>query len=139
MSLTKHEREYLASQPLGRLATVDSSGHPQNNPVGFDYDGDTGTIDIGGFSMGTTRKFANVATTPFASLVVDDLVSKDPWTVRGIEIRGRAEAISGQEPRNSYSGPDIIRITPTRIISWGLDPEHPGMTGRTVGDAHPTG
>jgi pyridoxamine 5'-phosphate oxidase family protein len=139
MSLTKHEREYLASQPLGRLATVDSSGHPQNNPVGFDYDEGTGTIDIGGFSMGTTRKFANVATTPFASLVVDDLVSKDPWTVRGIEIRGRAEAISGQEPRNSYSSPDIIRITPTRIISWGLDPEHPGMTGRTVGDAHPTG
>src|ERR1700722_8179692 len=125
MSLTKHEREYLASQPLGRLATVDSSGHPQNNPVGFDYVEDTRTIDIGGFSMGTTRKFANVATTPYASLVVDDLVSKDPWTVRGIEIRGRAEAISGQEPRNSYSSPDIIRITPTRIISWGPDPDNP--------------
>jgi pyridoxamine 5'-phosphate oxidase family protein len=106
MSLTTHERDYLASQPLGRLATVDSDGHPQNNPVGFDYDENSGIIDIGGFSMGTTRKFANVATTPFASLVVDELVSKDPWTVRGIELRGRAEAISGQEPRNSYSGPD---------------------------------
>ena len=79
--------------------------------------------------MGTTRKFANVATTPFASLVVDDLVSRDPWTVRGIEIRGRAEALHGQEPRNSYSSPDIIRIHPTRIISWGLDPESPGHAG----------
>src|ERR1700744_2191820 len=135
MSLTRHERDYLARQPLGRLATVDSNGHPQNNPVGFDYDEDSGTIDIGGFSMGTTRKFANVATTPFASLVVDDLVSRDPWTVRGLEIRGRAEAIRGQEPRNSYSSPDVIRIYPSRIISWGLDPEHPGMTGRTVRDA----
>jgi pyridoxamine 5'-phosphate oxidase family protein len=139
MSLTRHERDYLARQPLGRLATVDSNGHPQNNPVGFDYDEDSGTIDIGGFSMGTTRKFANVATTPFASLVVDDLVSRDPWTVRGIEIRGRAEAIRGREPRNSYSSPDVIRIYPSRIISWGLDPEHPGTTGRTVRDAHPTG
>ena len=83
--------------------------------------------------MGTTRKFANVATTPFASLVVDDLV-RDPRTVRGIEIRGRAEALVGQEPRNAYSSPDIIRIHPTRVISWGLDPdpETPAMSGRTV-------
>jgi pyridoxamine 5'-phosphate oxidase family protein len=75
MSLTTHERDYLASQPLGRLATVDSNGH-------------SGTIEIGGFSMGTTRKFANVATTPFASLVIDDLVSKDPWTVRDARPTG---------------------------------------------------
>ncbi len=132
MILTESERDYLASQPLGRLATVDRNGHPQNSPVGFAYDEANGTIDIGGWTMGTTRKFANVATTPFASLVVDDLVSRDPWTVRGMEIRGRAEALHGQEPRNSYSSPDVIRIHPRRIISWGLDPESPGMRGRTV-------
>jgi pyridoxamine 5'-phosphate oxidase family protein len=106
MVFTENERDYLASQPLGRLATVDTKGHPQDNPVGFAYDEVNGTIDIGGWTMGTTRKFANVATTPFAALVVDDLVSRDPWTVRGMEIRGRAEAISGQEPLNSYSSPD---------------------------------
>jgi pyridoxamine 5'-phosphate oxidase family protein len=133
MTFTESERNYLASQPLGRLATVDQSGHPQNSPVGFTYDEGRGTIDIGGWTMGTTRKFANVAARPFAALVVDDLVSRDPWTVRGIEIRGRAEALTGQEPANSYSSPDIIRIHPTRIISWGLDSENPAMSGRTVG------
>ena len=133
MTFTESERDYLASQPLGPLATVDKNGHPQNSPVGFAYDEVSGTIEIGGWTMGTTRKFANVVTTPFASLVVDDLVSRDPWTVRGIEIRGRAEALRGQEPRNSYSSPDVIRIHPTRIISWGLDAESPGMRGRTVG------
>ena len=133
MTFTERERDYLASQPLGRLATVNQNGHPQNSPVGFAYDEERGTIDIGGFTMGTTRKFANVAARPFASLVVDDLVSRDPWTVRGIEVRGRAEALTEQEPMNSYSSPDIIRIHPTRIISWGLDPENPAMSGRSVG------
>jgi pyridoxamine 5'-phosphate oxidase family protein len=87
--LTKHERDYLASQPVGRLATVDSNGHPQKNPVGFDYDEESGTIDIGGFSMGTTRKFANLATTPFASLVVDDLVSREPLDGEGHRDTGK--------------------------------------------------
>jgi pyridoxamine 5'-phosphate oxidase family protein len=132
MTLTESERDYLASQPLGRLATVDKNGHPQNKPVGFAYDDANGTIDIGGWTMGTTRKFANVVATAFAALVVDDLVSRDPWTVRGMEIRGRAEALTGQESLNSYSSPDIIRIHPTRIISWGLDPENPGMKGRSI-------
>jgi pyridoxamine 5'-phosphate oxidase family protein len=131
--LSKEERAYLADQPLGRLATVTAGGRPQNSPVGFSYDDETGVIDIGGWTMGQTRKFANVGTTHVAALVVDDLVSTDPWTVRGIEIRGRAEALTGQEPKNSYSSPDIIRLHPIRIISWGLDPKHPGMQGRDVG------
>jgi pyridoxamine 5'-phosphate oxidase family protein len=60
MSLTELEEEYLASQMLGRLATVDADGAPQNNPVGFRYDARTGTIDIGGHRLGRTRKFRNV-------------------------------------------------------------------------------
>ncbi|MGI9080349.1 MAG: hypothetical protein ACR2GF_05980 [Acidimicrobiales bacterium] len=27
---------------------------------------------------------------------------------------------------------EVIRIHPSRIISWGLDPAHPGMSGRAV-------
>jgi pyridoxamine 5'-phosphate oxidase family protein len=132
MILTDIERQYLAAQPLGRLATVGADGLPQNNPVGFSYNEETGTIDIGGRTMGTTRKFANVASTGVAALVVDDLVSRDPWTVRGIEIRGRAEALGEQEPTTPYGSGEIIRIHPIRIISWGLDPARPRMTGRTV-------
>jgi pyridoxamine 5'-phosphate oxidase family protein len=134
MALTDIERDYLSSQPLGRLATVSDEGLPQNNPVGFTYDEDTGTIEIGGRSMGATRKFANVAATGVAALVVDDLVSRNPWTVRGIEIRGTAEAVSGEEPGSTYFSGEIIRIHPSRVISWGLDPAHPGMNGRTIAD-----
>ena len=137
MTLTAIERDYLNTQTLGRLATVDKDGMPQNNPVGFSYDEDTGTIDIGGRSMGATRKFANVADRGVAALVVDDVVSREPWTVRGIEIRGRAEAVGDLEPPNPYSSGEIIRIHPTRIISWGLDPDHPGMQGRTVSTGAP--
>jgi pyridoxamine 5'-phosphate oxidase family protein len=36
VTLTEAERTYLRSQPLARLATVDASGAPQNNPVGGD-------------------------------------------------------------------------------------------------------
>jgi pyridoxamine 5'-phosphate oxidase family protein len=135
--LTPYERDYLATQPLGRLATVTTEGRPQNNPVGFSYDEKNGVIDIGGWTMAKTRKFANVIATQVAALVVDDLVSREPWTVRGIELRGRAEAIYGQEPANARSSPDIIRLYPSRVISWGLDPEHPGMQGRSVGPPEP--
>jgi pyridoxamine 5'-phosphate oxidase family protein len=134
MTLTDSERDYLASQPLGRLATLRADGTLQNSPVGFDYDPATGTIDIGGRAMGGTRKFANVAATGVAALVIDDLASRDPWTVRGVEIRGRAEAISGIEPTSSYGSGEIIRLHPSRVISWGLDPDRAGMSGRTIPD-----
>jgi pyridoxamine 5'-phosphate oxidase family protein len=78
MTLTAIERDYLNTQALGRLATVDKDGMPQNNPVGFSYDEDTGTIDIGCRSMGATCTFANVANRGVTALVVDDVVSQDP-------------------------------------------------------------
>ena len=36
-TFTDAELAYLSSQRLGRLATVDVDGAPQNNPVGFGY------------------------------------------------------------------------------------------------------
>jgi pyridoxamine 5'-phosphate oxidase family protein len=44
--------------------------------------------------------------------VIDDLASTDPWRPRGIEIRGRGEAIALPTA--------LIRIYPERIVSWGL-------------------
>jgi hypothetical protein len=46
--LTDTERAYVQRQPLGRLATVDANGAPQNNPVGVFLDEETGDIVIGG-------------------------------------------------------------------------------------------
>ena len=99
ITLTEAERTYLKSQPLARLATVDASGAPQNNPVGAFLDEETGDILIGGHAMGATRKFRNVQANGQVALVVDDLVSRDPWTVRGLEIRGTAAALEDVTPR----------------------------------------
>jgi pyridoxamine 5'-phosphate oxidase family protein len=103
------------------LATVNKSGIPQNAPVSFRHNEATGTIDIGGLAMGTTRKFANVAATGVASLVIDDVADQVNWAVRGVENRGNAEALRDVEPATPYTSREIIRIHPTRIISWGLD------------------
>jgi pyridoxamine 5'-phosphate oxidase family protein len=54
MTLTQAERDYLGTQRLGRLATVGPGGDPQNNPVSFSYNAESGTIDIGGALTGQT-------------------------------------------------------------------------------------
>jgi len=73
--------------------------------------------------MGNTRKFHNVAANGQVAFVVDDLVSVSPWVVRGLEIRGSAEALSGQTPPSGYWSAEVIRIHPRRIITWGIGPE----------------
>jgi len=112
---------YLGSQRLGRLATVDPHGAPQNNPVGFRYNAEAGTIDIGGLRMGASRKFRNLAGNPKVAFVVDDIASVQPWRVRCVEIRGRAEALLDQVPLAPGMSAEIIRIRPERVISFGLD------------------
>jgi pyridoxamine 5'-phosphate oxidase family protein len=112
---------YLGSQRLGRLATVDPKGAPQNSPVGFRYNPELGTIDIGGLNMGASRKFRNLASNPKVAIVVDDLASVQPWRVRCVEIRGHAEALTGQDHQPGMSA-EIIRVHPDRVISFGLDP-----------------
>jgi pyridoxamine 5'-phosphate oxidase family protein len=125
ITLTEAERAYLKSQPLGRLATVDASGAPQNNPVGVFLDEETGDILIGGGRLGRTRKFRNVRANRHVALVVDDLVSRDPWTVRGVEIRGTGVALEDVDPPMPFMSREIIRITPTWVASWGIDSEAP--------------
>lgn len=132
MIFTSAELNYLAGQRLGRLATVAPDGSPQNSPVGFQYDEQTGTIEIHGYNLGATRKFRNVAATRAVSLVVDDVASVQPWRVRGLEIRGEADAVTGVKPPADYLSPEVIRIHPQRIISWGIEPEADGMQARTV-------
>lgn len=110
MGFHDFEIEYLRTQRLGRLATAKPDGTLQNSPVGFTYNADLGTIDIGGFDNTASRKYRNVADNGRAAFVVDDLASVDPWRVRCLEVRGRAEAVG-----------DLIRLHPRRIISFGID------------------
>jgi pyridoxamine 5'-phosphate oxidase family protein len=124
VSFTDAELDYLAGQPIGRLATARPDGTLQASPVGFRYNPATGTIDIGGFNMAASHKFRNVAANGRAAFVVDDVVSTSPWRVRCLEIRGDAEALLDPADGGSqHSGP-IIRIHPRRIISFGIAPEH---------------
>jgi pyridoxamine 5'-phosphate oxidase family protein len=111
---------YLESQRLGRLATVGRDGAPQVVPVGFRLNRELGTIDVGGRAMGGTKKFADVAREHRAAIVVDDVLP--PWRPRGVEVRGRAEALAtGGEAWGRGWSPELIRIWPDRVRAWGLD------------------
>ncbi|MFC3574577.1 PPOX class F420-dependent oxidoreductase [Streptomyces yaanensis] len=116
------ERAYLRSQRLGRLATVDPQGQPQANPVGF-FLQDDGTILIGGYAMGSTKKWRNLRENPKVALVVDDIASLRPWRVRGVDIRGGAELLTGPHELGPHFSEEVIRIRPRRIHSWGLEEE----------------
>ena len=108
------ELEYLAGgRQLARLATVGADGTPHVVPVAFLYNAVRDTIDVGGRDLEQSKKFRDIARSGRAAIVIDDLASSDPWHPRGIEIRGRGEAIALPTP--------LIRIHPERIVSWGLE------------------
>jgi pyridoxamine 5'-phosphate oxidase family protein len=124
---TDIELEYLKTQRLGRLATVNKNGEPQIAPVTFRYNTELDTIDIGGLNMGETQKYRNVAHNGLASFVIDDVAP--PFQPHGIEIREQAEALpdGGQSISPTFS-PALIRLTPGRIISWNLTSGDPAQT-----------
>jgi pyridoxamine 5'-phosphate oxidase family protein len=122
-AFTEDEIQYLQSGLLGRLATVGRDGTPHTTPVGFSYNAELDTIDIGGQDLANTKKFRDVARSRRAALVVDDV--QPPWQPRGIELRGRAEAVDGPQP--------LIRIQPERIVTWGIDSNGFRRNSRSVG------
>ena len=108
------ELRYLAGgRQLGRIATVGVDGTPHVVPVAWIYNAVRETIDVGGYELERSKKFRDVDRTGRAAIVIDDLASTDPWRPRGIEIRGRGEAIALPTP--------LIRIYPERIVSWGIE------------------
>lgn len=114
MTFTALEIEFMKQADLGRLATVQPDGTPQNSPVGFTYNESLGTIDIGGYEMAKSRKFRNLAVNDRVAFVVDDITSRDPWRVRCLEIRGTATQAEAD-------GAAIIRVFPRKVISFGID------------------
>ena len=115
MSFTEEEVAYLRSQRLARIATVDADGQPDVAPVGFEFDGTY--VYVGGIDPARTRKFRNVqAGNAKVALVVDDLVSTDPWTPRFLRIYGTAEIV---ERPGQFGPAPYLRITPA--ISWSFN------------------
>ncbi len=121
---TEAELRYLRGQRLlGRLATIGRDGTPHIAPVGWGLDARGQVVEVGGHDLSATKKFRDVARTGRAAIVIDDVLP--PWQPRGVEVRGRAEAIEGPRP--------LIRIHPERIVSWGMDDAgRPGSVGRDV-------
>ena len=114
---SEHELAYLRTQRLGRLATVNARGEPQVAAVGFRYNPELDTIDIGGHNMEHSQKFRNVARNGLASFLVDDVLP--PWKTRSLEIRGHAQAVAdGGRPVAPNMSSAVIRITPRRVIFW---------------------
>lgn len=117
MSFTDQEIHYLRSQPLSRFATVSPDGQPDVVAVGFELH--AGSFYIGGVNLPATRKFRNVrAGGKKVALIIDDLVSTEPWIPRFARIYGVADVIehTGQFGRGPY-----IRVRPTTSWSWNLE------------------
>lgn len=131
MTFTANEQQFLAEAGIGRLATVSPDGVVQNNPTGYRVNAD-GTIDIGGMRMRGSRKYRNVEAGSRVSFVIDQQVSVDPYVIRGIEVRGTAEALENEEPPFPHQEHTVIRIRPDRIVSWGIDGGSFDFAGRGV-------
>jgi pyridoxamine 5'-phosphate oxidase family protein len=134
---TEKEIEYLTGQRLGRLATVTPGGRAHVVPTGFRLNDERTAIEISGHNLSSRRPLylRNIEANPWVAFVVDDLAAVHPWTPRGVTIRGRAEIhAQGGERLGQGFDSTLIRITPTRITSWGIDAHAFGPpNSRTVG------
>jgi pyridoxamine 5'-phosphate oxidase family protein len=140
MIFNEAERVYLASQPLGRLATVDDDGTPNVRPLGFRLNED-GTIDTGGPNVTATRRYRNVTARPGVGFVVDDMTPDEPGAIkpgtgRGVEVRGWVELTEVEVPpvAPEWFSHEIMRIHPTRLLSWHIDPDNPDGDSRTIAE-----
>lgn len=133
-AFTPAELEYLRSQRLGRIATADASGQPHVVPVSFRYNAEHDAIEIGGHGgFAKRKKYRDVQQNPRAAFVVDDVVSVQPWKVRGIEIRGPIEIVpTGGSALGPGFDPELFRLRPKRIVSWGIDGTMMQQNARSV-------
>lgn len=130
-AFTDLEIEYMAGQRLGRIATVGPDGQPHVVPTSFRYNAEQDSIDVGGLRMSQTKKTRDVQRTGRASIVIDDVLP--PWQPRMLEVRGTAEVIpAGGKAFGDNFEDTIVRIRPTRIIAFGIDPGD-SANARSVG------
>ena len=127
MSFTDEEIAYMRSQPIARLATLGTDGQPDVVPVAFEFDGSFFWVGGTGAAVLDTRKLRNVRAGRLkVALVMDDMVSFDPFITRCIRVYGNAEQ---PVERTGLVGPGFyVRITPTVSWSWNMAGEVAGST-----------
>jgi pyridoxamine 5'-phosphate oxidase family protein len=117
---TPDEIAYLQSQRLGRLATISEHGDLHVVPVGYRYNPDQDTIDLGGHNIVPTKKYRDALRHGRVAFVVDDVAP--PWKPRFVEVRGTVQAVAeGGKAINPHFAPEILRLTPTYIVSMGVN------------------
>ena len=132
-------RARLKEARVARLATADAKGHPHLIPVCFVYDGRCfyTPLDLKPKRIRPERlaRVRNVRANPNVALLVDEY--REDWeSLWYILIRGTAALLDeGKEHREAHrllktkypqyaagllpEGAPLIRIVPTRIVSWG--------------------
>jgi pyridoxamine 5'-phosphate oxidase family protein len=100
------ELAYLGERRLGRLATIGPDGMPHVVPLGWTYNPELDTIDIGGQDSARTRKFRNVQSNQNVALVIDDVLP--PWRPRCVLIHGHGEARPA--PHRGGTGISLQRV-----------------------------
>ena len=126
VAFTDLELSYLRTQPLLRFASASSTGQPDVATVVFTIEGDE--IVTAGFDIAKTVRYRNIQANPRATVVIDDLASVEPWSPRGVKVRGRARI-------ETDAAGERFRIVPEVIWSWGINRPGPGvpeMERRTV-------
>ncbi len=119
---TPQEIEYLQSQRLGRMATIDPKGDLHVVPLSFRYNAEEDAIDLGGHNIAGTKKYRDALRYGRIAFVVDDVLP--PWKPRFVEVRGTVQAFSeGGTEINEGFRPEILRLTPTYIVSIGINDE----------------
>jgi pyridoxamine 5'-phosphate oxidase family protein len=109
VAFNKEEMKFLEESRLARLATVSASGQPHVVPIGFEFK--DGFFYFGGYHITKSLKFRNIQKNNKVGLVVDDLISTNPWRPRFVIIRGTAEILT-EEGSGSIDERTTIKITP---------------------------
>ncbi len=125
MAFSDEEIAFLQSQPIARLATVNADGQPDVVPVAFELDAPYIWVGGVGPDVARTRKLRNIGAGRIkVSLMIDDLVSMEPFIARALRVYGDAEP---PVERVGMVGPGLYsRITPTVSWSWNLAGEPAG-------------
>jgi len=66
------------------------------------------------------------------AFVVDEVTAPTMEGAHFLEIRGDAETTVGTHDLEGHLAPEIIRIRPRRVVSFNVDPDHPGFDARDI-------
>ena len=82
--------------------------------------------------MARSAKYRNVQNNPDVAFVVDEVTEATMEGAHFLEIRGVAQTAVGVHDLEGHLAPEIIRIRPRRIVSFNVDPDHPGFEARDM-------